>query len=68
MPLMPIRGHPSGRGGSQALNTASLGREGAGLEVPTSGTRELQKTWGKGRGTEESRRLDPTLVSALSNW
>lgn len=29
-PLAPIRGHPSGRG-SQALKTASLRREGAGL-------------------------------------
>lgn len=44
MPLMPIRGHPSGRGGSQALKTASLGRDGAGLEVPNSGIWELQKT------------------------
>lgn len=41
---MPIRGHPSGRGGSQALKTASLGRDGAGLEVPNSGIWELQKT------------------------
>lgn len=40
---MPIRGHPSGRG-SQALKTASLGRDGVGLEAPHSGIWELKDT------------------------
>lgn len=53
VPLMPIRGHPSGRG-SQALRTAFLGRDGAGLEAPNSGICKMEPqslsvyTWGRG--------------------
>lgn len=78
MPLMPIRGHPSGRG-SQALKTASLGRDGVGLEAPHSGIWELKETsefvslhLGKRRcdtcpgAQKESAELDKALVS--SNW
>lgn len=80
MPLMPIRGHPSGRG-SQALKTAFLGRDGAGLEAPNSGIWELKETserisshLGKRRSDtcsgaqRESAALNETLVSFLANW
>lgn len=77
MPLMPIRGHPSGRGGSQALKTASLGRDGAGLEVPNSRIWELKTSelvslhlgerMDKCPGAQRKwPELDPTLVSSLT--
>lgn len=79
VPLMPIRGHPSGRG-SQALRTAFLGRDEAGLEAPNSGICKMKEPselvslyLGKRSETcpgaqRESAALDPTLVSSLSNW
>lgn len=78
MPLMPIRGHPSGRG-SQALKTASLGKDGAGLEAPNPGIWELKeaselvslhlvKRRDNCLGAQRESELDRTLVSSLSNW
>lgn len=74
MPLVPIQGHPSGRG-SQALRTASLGRDGAGLEVPNSGLRakgdlgviilyQGREGGPPARGTKETA-LDQTLLLFL---
>lgn len=78
---MPIRGHPSGRG-SQALRTASLGRDGAGLEAPSSGTRRVEGDlragqltpgeeedtclWGGGEATEENSSAGQTLAASLT--